>query len=199
MARKRNPDLDGVAPDKGHDALLILDMISDYEFPNGPQVLRSALRIANRIVRLRERATSATVPVIYVNDNKGRWRSNFREQYEQSVSSRSRGAPIAAMLRPRGSDYIILKPRHSGFFATPLATLLEHLGARRLILTGISSHQCVLFTATDAYVRDFKLAIPRDCIASENTAMDKLAQRYLKQVLGASLMQSTQLRFVRSK
>jgi nicotinamidase-related amidase len=195
MASKRNPDLHDAAPDKARDALLILDMISTFEFKDGARMSQRALPIATRIARLRDRATAAHVPVIYVNDNEGRWRSDIRGQFEASVRNASRGAPIAILLRPRPIDYFILKPKHSGFYATPLGTLLEHLGARRLILTGISSHQCVLFTANDAYVRDFELVVPPDCIAAESTTMEKLARQYFRSVLGASLMQSPRVRF----
>ncbi len=197
-APKANPDLDGAAPDQSRNALLILDMISDFKFENGAQLFKRALPIAARIARLRERATAARVPVVYVNDNQGRWRSDFAAQVEASVRPGSRGTPITMLLRPRPIDYGVLKPKHSGFFATPLATLLEHLGSRRLILTGISSHQCVLFTATDAYVRDFKLSIPSDCVAAENTPMDRLARQYFKRVLGASIAPSSRLRFSRA-
>ena len=73
---------------------------------------------------------------------------------------RIKGAPIVDILAPQPRDYCVLKPKHSGFFATALATLLEYIGVERLVLTGVATHQCVLFTANDAYVRDFKLHIP---------------------------------------
>jgi len=190
-----NPALDGAAPDASTDALLILDMISDFEFENGARVFKRALSIAARVARLRERATRSRVPVIYVNDNRGRWRSDFTGLVQASLREGSRGAPIATQLRPRPIDYGVLKPRHSGFYSTPLATLLEHLGTRRLVLTGISTHQCVLFTANDAYVRDFELVIPRDTVAAESTKAHRLALEYARLVLGARLTLSTQVRF----
>ena len=92
MAAKNNPDLHGSAPDEARDALLILDMISRFEFKDGARMFKRALPVANRIARLRDRATAAHVPVIYVNDNEGRWRSDFRGQFEASVRKGSRGA-----------------------------------------------------------------------------------------------------------
>ena len=109
----------------------------------------------------------------------------------------SRGAPIARLIAPGPNDYCILKPKHSGFFATALATLLEYLGARRLILTGSTSDQCVLFTANDAYVRDFELQIPRDCLAGDSAAANRLAFRYFRSVLGADLRPSARLKLRR--
>ena len=184
--------------DKSEIAIVLIDVINDLEFPEGDQLLEAALPAARNIARLTQRAREAKVPVIYVNDNFGRWRSDFKKIVDRCLHDDVRGRPIVELLVPDENDYFVLKPKHSGFFATPLATLLEHLGSRRLILTGISSHQCVMFTATDAYVRDFKLSIPSDCVAAESASMEKLAQQYFKRVLGASLAQSPRLRFSRT-
>jgi nicotinamidase-related amidase len=196
VAREReNRDLHGSAPDRAETALLILDMISDFGFRDGARVFRAALHAAQRIARLKARATAARIPTIYVNDNQGRWRSDFAALLRRASSAESRGSRIARLLAPGPRDYLVLKPKHSGFFATPLGTLLEYLGARRLILTGVSTNQCVLFTANDAYVRDFELCIPRDCVAGLEPADSRLAFRYFRSVLGADLSPSTRLRF----
>ena len=78
-----------------------------------------------------------------------------------------RGQPIAELLAPDEKDYFVLKPKHSGFHSTSLEVLLAHLGANTLILTGHAGNFCVLFTAHDAYMRNFNLVVPRDCLASE--------------------------------
>ena len=178
--------------------MLILDMISDFGFEDGSRLFQAALPVARRIAKLKLRAGRAGVPVIYVNDNQGRWRSDFTALLRHSLREGSRGAPIVRMLVPGPLDYCILKPKHSGFFGTVLAALLEYLGARRLILTGVSAQQCVLFTANDAYVRDLELAIPRDCVTSESPAMTQLALRYFKSVLGADLSASTRIRLAKA-
>jgi nicotinamidase-related amidase len=197
MPIARNPSLHGAAPDRCPTALLILDMISDFEFEAGDRVCAAALPVARRIAKLKLRAARANVPVLYVNDNRGRWRSDFTALLREGIREGSRGAPIVRMLMPGPQDYCIVKPKHSGFFGTVLATLLEYLGARRLILTGVSAQQCVLFTANDAYVRDLELLIPRDCVASESPAMTRLALHYFRQVLGANLTVSKRIRLAR--
>ena len=194
MAKHRNRSLHGAAPDTSPTALLILDMISDFDFEGGAKLSRAALPVAKRIARLKDRAARAGIPAIYVNDNVGRWRSDFAAVFRHCARPGSRGAQIARQIAPGPNDYCILKPKHSGFFATALATLLEYLGSRRLILTGSTSDQCVLFTANDAYVRDFELQIPRDCLAGESAAANRLAFRYFRSVLGADLRSSTGLR-----
>ena len=186
--------LHGSAPDRSPTALLVLDMISDFEFEDGAKVFRAALPVARRIARLAQRARSASIPVVYVNDNLGRWRSDISAIKRRCLRPSSRGAPIVELLAPEPDDYCVLKPKHSGFFATPLATLLEYLGTKRLIFTGVSTHQCILFTATDAYVRDFQIAVPSDCVAARTAIEDRLARRFLRSVLGADMTASSRLK-----
>jgi nicotinamidase-related amidase len=194
---KSRSSLHGSAPDRSPVAVLVIDMISDFAFPGGADVARAALPVARRIARLAGRARQAKAPVVFVNDNLGRWRSDFPSILRHCSRADSRGAAVAELLEPGRQDYVILKPKHSGFYATPLATLLEYLGTRTLVLTGASMHQCVLFTANDAYVRDYRLRIPRDCVASATPAQARLAARYFRSVLGADLRPSTALRFGR--
>jgi nicotinamidase-related amidase len=190
-----NHDLHGAAPDQSAMALLVLDMISDYAFEGGDELLRAAGAVAPRIAQLKRRAAAAGVPTIYVNDNGGRWRSDFGGLLRRCARRGMPGAAIARQLRPAADDYRVLKPKHSGFFATALDTLLQYLGVRTLVLTGATSHQCVLFTANDAYVRDLRLVIPRDCIAARRAADTALALRYFRAVLGADVRDSRRVEF----
>jgi nicotinamidase-related amidase len=174
-------------PGRSSDALLILDMISDFRFQDGRRLLRAARRIAPRIRRLKERARAAGLATIYVNDNLGRWRSDLPTIIRQCTAPRALGRDVVELLAPGPRDTFILKPRHSAFYATPLEVLLDHFGTRRLILTGVSSHQCVLFTATDAHVRSLDLAVPRDCIAGPAPTDTRFAVTYFQSVLNADV------------
>ena len=190
----KNPDLHGNAPDKADAALLLIDVINDLEFPEGDQLLRFAVAMADRIARLKDRAGRAGVPVIYVNDNFGRWRSDFNAQVEHCLEDGARGRPIAERLRPGEGDYFVLKPKHSGFYSTTLAILLEYLGATTLILTGMAANICVLFTANDAYMRDFHLVVPEDCVASNTEEENRYALEQMRKVLKADTSPSDRLR-----
>src|SRR5881227_607253 len=175
----KNEDLHGNAPDKSDVALLLIDVINDLEFPEGDQLLRYALPMARQIAALKRKARQENIPVIYANDNFGRWRSDFSAQVEHCLRDDVRGKPIVELLRPDKDDYFVLKPKHSGFFSTALDILLEYLGTKTVILAGLAANICVLFTANDAYMRDFNLIVPRDCVASnteeENTyALDQM-------------------------
>lgn len=180
-----NGEVHGLLPDRSAAVLLVLDMISDFRFPDGADVARAARRIAPRIAQLKQRVHEAGIACIYVNDNPGRWRSDSSALISHCLQPDAPGRDIVEQLKPRDTDYFILKPRHSAFYATPLAVLLEHLGAKRLMLTGISSHQCVLFTANDAHLRNYELIIPSDCIGGPIARENRFALTYFKSVLGA--------------
>jgi nicotinamidase-related amidase len=171
-------------PHDSHTALLIIDVINDLEFDGGEALLPQALAMAERIAALKQRTAAKGIPAVYLNDNFGQWRSDFRVVVEQNREG-VRGAPLVQRLAPETDDYFVLKPKHSGFFGTTLETLLRFLGARRLILTGLATPMCVLFTAIDAYMRDYEILVPGDCSAAERPEQHAATLRYLREVLRA--------------
>lgn len=195
----KNEDLHGNAPDKSEIALLIIDMISDFEFEGGEKILPFAEAIAENIAELKKRAERAKVAVIYVNDNFGKWRSDFRKQLKHSQSKSVRGHKIARRLAPKKDDYFVLKAKHSAFYSTTLDLLLEYLGAKTLILTGVASDICILFTANDAYMRDFNLLIPRDCVAASDEKTNEATLEYMERVLKPDTRVSTEIDFKKLK
>ncbi len=178
-------------------ALLLIDWINDLEFASGARLLKRALPAAKATAALRARARRAGVPAIYCNDNFGKWRSDFRSTLRHCLEDGVRGEPIARLLEPDEEDYFVLKPKHSGFHSTSLEVLLAHLGARTLVLTGIAGNFCVLFTAHDAYMRDFRLVVPRDCMASERAADDRHALENVAQTCKAEIGPSARIDFAR--
>ncbi|AUX41631.1 isochorismatase [Sorangium cellulosum] len=190
---RRNHDLHGAAPDNSRTALLLIDVINDLDFPEGDRLLAHALPMAHRICALKQRCVDAGIPAVYVNDNFGRWQSNFHRQIEHCLEDGVRGREIALLLKPGEQDYFVLKPKHSGFYGTTLEILLESLGVQRLILTGMAGNICVLFTANDAYMRDYRLIIPSDCVASESEEDNGYALRQMQRFLKADIRPSTEI------
>jgi nicotinamidase-related amidase len=171
---------------KGSTALLILDMISEFRFPDAELVLRGARRPARAIARLKARARKAGMPVIYVNDTAGKWESDPRAFIERCLRPTARGRDVVQLVEPQlDDDYFIFKPKHSAFYGTPLESLLEDLDVRRLVLTGVSSHQCVLFTAMDAHVREYELIVPSDCVGATAREETRHALFIARRALGA--------------
>lgn len=172
--------------------MLLIDVINDFDFPEGDQLLSLALPVGKNIARLKQRARDAGIPAIYVNDNFGRWRSDFKKIVEHSRED-GKGKEFVELLLPDEDDYFVLKPKHSGFFSTSLALLLTHLTATNLILTGIAGNNCVLVTANDAYMRDFKLFVPADCVVSNTDEENRHALKQMETVLKADTTISSKL------
>jgi nicotinamidase-related amidase len=176
-------------------ALLLIDVINDLAFPGSQALVVQAEPMAKRLAMLKRRAAAAGVPVVYVNDNFGQWRSDFRQTVAHCTARTSPGRLVSQRLRPTARDYFVLKPKHSGFYDTTLDTLLESLGTRRVILTGIAGNICVLFTANDAYMRELRVFAPVDCIVSNTIADNEHALRQIETVMKGRVAPSTQLRF----
>ena len=176
-------------------ALLLIDVINDLAFDGSGPLVEQAESMASRLAVLKRRATAAGVPAIYVNDNFGQWRSDFRRTVAHCTARSSSGRVVSRRLRPTKDDYFVLKPKHSGFYDTTLDTLLETLRIRRVILTGIAGNICVLFTANDAYMRDLKILAPADCMVSNTVAENDYTLQQIGTTLKGNLTPSTDLTF----
>lgn len=193
VSQINNQDLHGNVPDDSSLILILIDLINDFEFDGADRMFKNTLAIAQPIAKLKKNAKAAGIPVIYVNDNFGKWQSDFRKLVDHCLEDNVRGKPIAQLLRPDERDYFVLKPKHSAFYSTSLDLLLRYLKANTLILTGIAGNICVLFTASDAYMRDFSLLVPQDCIASETEADNQHALAYMSKILKADTRPSTDI------
>lgn len=169
----------------GHAAVLALDVITDFGFPDGPRVRRALARQVGALRSLLRRARSNRVPVIYANDNLGPWRSDAPGLIAHCLESRRAGAPLVRSLCPAPSDQIILKPRHSAFFGTPLVALLDDQRIDTLLLVGISAESCVWMTACDAHTRGFRIVVPRDTLAGASAKALRATLTGLRDALGA--------------
>ena len=178
-------------------ALLLIDVVNDLAFEGSETLVAQAEPMSARLAALKRRTAAAGIPAIYVNDNFGQWRSDFRQTVAHCTKKTSPGRLVSRRLRPTSRDYFVLKPKHSGFFDTTLDTLLKALGIRRVVLTGIAGNICVLFTANDAYMRELDIYVPSDCIVSNTAADNDQALRQIETVSQGKSAASAQLRFGR--
>ena len=178
-------DLHGSAPDKSKTVLLLIDVINDFDFTEGEELLRLALPVGRNIAELKKRTREAGIPSVYVNDNFGKWQSDFKKIVAHCKGEKSKGKPFVELLSPDDDDYFVLKPKNSGFYSTTLDLLLTHLAAKNVILTGIAGNNCVFFTANDAYMRDYKVFVPSDCVVSNTEEENAHALKQMEIVLKA--------------
>jgi nicotinamidase-related amidase len=184
-------------PGERRTALLLVDVINDMDFDGAEALVRQAEPMARRLRDLKRRVRAERMPTIYINDNFGRWRSDFRSLVRHCVDDPVPGREVARLLQPDDEDYFVLKPKNSAFFGTTLDTLLESLHVSTVILTGIAGDNCVLFSANDAYLRDYKLFIPCDCVASNSKAENDAALQLMSKVVKADIRPSTELDLTR--
>jgi nicotinamidase-related amidase len=191
----KNQDLHGNVPDRCNVALILIDVINDMEFESGEALLRNALPAAKKLSQLARRARNAGVPVIYVNDNFGKWRSDFRQQLGHVLEDGVRGEPVAKLLRPDDDDYFVLKAKHSGFYHTQLDLLIDYLQVSTIVLAGFTTDICVLFTASDAYMRDLEIMVPPDCSAAASIEHHEGALEHMTRVLKVKTTPSEEIDF----
>jgi hypothetical protein len=131
---RESADGDALAVEAANGAtgLLVVDMISCWDFPDADKLLPVAAQVAPRIAALKRRCGQRGVPVIYANDNRGRWRSDFGALVELSVSCGGTGAAITSALMPRDCTGTQTARRH--------AMLMEQCGVVFGIATTPGSH-----------------------------------------------------------
>ena len=194
-APPKNKDLHGNVPDASPVVVLAIDVMNDLEFEGGEGLVEPGERMASCLSSLLARAREAGVAVIYANDNFGRWRSDFHQQVDHCTREDVRGREIARRLVPGKRDYFVLKPKHSAFFATALDTLLSYLGARTLVLTGLTTDSCIMATAIDSHMRDFNVVVPEDCVAALSSERHERALAHLREVLEVRIVPGAEIDF----
>ena len=162
----KNEDLHGNAPDSCSVVLLSVDVLNDVDFPGNEQLLKSIASLGKNISALKKRCSGSGVPAIHVNDNHDKWRSDFSTVLSHCLRRDWPGCPMVSQLIPEASDYIVLKPKHSAFYATPLDALFSYLTVKTVILAGLITNACILSTASELYVRDLDVYVPSDCVAA---------------------------------
>ena len=191
--RRSRSTLDGNTPDRSNAVLILVDVINALDFPGNEEIVRKSVPLAKAIGRLKVRCKRAGIPAVYVNDNYGKWRSDFSAVLRHSLADGSPGREMVQLLVPDPDDYIILKPKHSAFYATPLDTTLTYIGARNVIVTGLTTNACVLLTVADLYVREHNLFVPQDCVQALNAKDHQRALQLMRDSYAADTTISSRL------
>lgn len=174
-------------------ALVVVDMVNAYDHPDADRLVESVEDTLPRMVELVRRAREEGVPVVYVNDNFGSWRSN-RDDLVASVLDGPH-ARLVEPIRPDDDALFVVKVRHSIFFQTPLDYLLAQEGVDRLVLVGQVTEQCVLYSALDAHIRHLEVCVPRDAVAHIHPDLADAAMRMMELNMGAEVCTAEKVRF----
>lgn len=170
------------------EALVIIDMLNDFVLPGAPLEVLQTREVMPAIKKEIEKARAAGKPVLYVCDSHKPDDKEFSKfGWPPHAVRDTKGAEIVDELKPAGDDIVIEKTTYSGFYNTELDGTLRKLGVDSLRLTGCVTHICVMFTASDAVLRDYKVTVVRDGVAGLAPEDHDAALRIMEQVLGARI------------
>jgi nicotinamidase-related amidase len=167
------------------DVLVVIDVINDFQHEDGERLLASFKERLAAMTETIARARKDGIPIIYVNDERGRWDSDAPALIRAALESN--GTDIVTCLAPHPGDHVLLKHRYSAFDHTPLDLLLEQLDVDRLVMIGAATEGCIVQTAIDAREHDFKTTIVADACAAADPELETVALHYAEQVVGARI------------
>jgi nicotinamidase-related amidase len=171
--------------DKEKSALIVIDMINTYDHPDADLLVPAVRTMVPTLVRLLRRSRAENVPVIYVNDNFGEWRSHHGELLDTALAGPR--ADLVAPVQPDADSLFVIKARHSIFYETPLTYLLGQLGVQHVVLCGQVTEQCVLYSALDAHIRHLRVTIPQDSVAPIHEDLANAALRMMERNMDATI------------
>ncbi len=170
-------------------ALIVIDLLTTYDFEDADALAENVEEALPAVRTLLRRAEEAGAPVIYVNDNYGDWNSSAEELLRRGLKGR-RPDLVEPVRPPRDASFVI-KARHSIFYGTPLEYLLGQLAVDRIVLCGVATEQCILYSALDAYVRQFHVAVPPDAVAHIDPGLAEAALEMMRRNMDADLTPAT--------
>ncbi len=166
----------------GESALIIIDMINDFVRPDGALPVPAAMEIVPYVATLADEARERGIPVIYADDSHYPDDKEFEDWPVHAVEGTD-GARVVEELEPNEGDHVVICRSYSGFFGTNLEELLGELGVRHVVVTGTVTNICVFATCLDAYMRGYRITVPRDGVAGLNEEEHEFALRQIEQVL----------------
>jgi nicotinamidase-related amidase len=172
-------------PESGRTALVVVDMLTTYDFEDADEVAASAGGAVQRIRVLLDQARREDVEIVYVNDNYGDWRTSRDELVRDALAGRH--PELVEPIAPPDDADFVMKARHDIFYMTPIDYLLRQRGCSRIVLTGQVTEQCVLYSALAAYVRHFQVVVPRDAVAHIDAGLAGAALQMMERNMHAEV------------
>lgn len=166
-------------------AVLFIDVINPFDFDGGDKLIKHTQDILPNLISLKQFAKKNHVPIIYINDHYGLWQADFSKIISHCMNERSKD--VIQAIKPDKHDYFLMKPMHSAFFQTPLQSLLSELQRTHLIIAGVAGDICILFTVKDAYMYQFDIHVPKNCMASEEMNGNDYALYLMNTVMKANI------------
>lgn len=166
-------------------ALLIVDLISDFEFEDGEILFDRSQAMIDELSQIKTELRTREIPVIYVNDELEESNGDIVKDIAHLRARSDRADSVLSRLLPTEDDHFVFKPQRSGFYATTLGNLLMSLEVTSVIVTGVTTDICVFFTAHDAYMRGYGVWVPENCCVAVEDSFHHDALSFIARVADA--------------
>jgi nicotinamidase-related amidase len=157
-------------------------MLNDFVREDGALPVPNAKKLIDPISKQIKEFRDRGEPIIFVQDSHDENDKEFRAWPKHAVEG-TEGAEVVRELDKRPEDFVVKKKRYSAFYGTNLEEILREKGVDTLVLTGVLTDICVMHTAVDAAMRDYKVVIPEDCVASSSREAHEWAIKHMKNIL----------------
>ncbi len=159
-------------------AVLVIDMTYGFVDDAYPLGCSKMGWPAVRAIRtLLDKGRAKGLPIFYTRGRMrktavelGRWKSS-RSLEKDIVDPKE--YQIAEEIKPRPDEVEITKIAPSGFFDTPLASLLIYHNVDTVIVTGMTTSGCVRATVVDAFSYNFFVIVPEECVGDRGVVSHK--------------------------
>ncbi len=178
--------------DPERTALIIVDMLNDFVDSRGTLVVPAAEGLIPVQRKLLDAARESGMVVLYLADHHRPDDPEFKMWPPHAVEG-TWGAQVVPELAPRDNGRVIPKRRYSGFFGTDLDLTLREAGATTIVLVGVLTDICVMYTSADASARAYRVIVVRDATASTSEEAHQFALKHVESVHGATVVSSDEL------
>lgn len=172
------------------ELLLIVDMVSPWDFPGAEDMADAAAPAVETMARLKENV-GEEVEIAYANDMAEGFHGS--REAATTLAMKGRRPDLVKPLLPAEGEAFIHKGQHSAFYGTPLAHLLKLSEVKNIILTGQVTEQCILYTALDAHVRGYEITVPVDAVISQAEHLGLAALEMIESNMNGRLVTAAEL------
>lgn len=173
-----------------NESLIIVDMVEDFVY--GKFGSENAQKIISNIQIILAKAREKKIPVIFLKDFHKETDPEVAHWGKHSMRG-EKGSEIIPELKPEDKEIIIPKTTYSGFYRTPLESILDNLQIKKVVLVGVATNICVLHNAADSFYRGYKLVIVNDATASFDLKEHEKALAYMEEIYGAEVLSTSDL------
>jgi nicotinamidase/pyrazinamidase len=170
-------------------ALIVIDMLNDFVRDEGSLVALIAKNLIPNQMRLLEAFRKAGSLVILLTDNHRPDDDEFDKWPPHAVMG-TWGSKIIDELAPIEGEMVIPKRRYSGFYGSDLDLTLRERGIGTIVLVGVLTDICVMYTSADASARSYKVFVVTDATGSTEPKSHQFALAHMKEVHGTQLIET---------